>query len=350
MPIKPNVVERLAFYNLNAVPGSVLDLAGLFAYQAVSTADELGIFAALADQPYGLPALAAQLQLQERGLGTLLEALVALGYVAVKNGRYQNSPLTQKWFIEHEAYDAAAMFHFWSAASRDLSPHMAEVIRTGERPFVFYEWVEKDPELSHAYQRMLMMNAKTAGPDVVKKLTLPEGPTRILDVGGGHGTYTTLMCLKYPQLQATILDSFAGLETGRQTVAAHNLQNRVTLQKGDMFATEWGEGFDMILLFNVLHQFDLATCTALLTKANHALKPGGKAAVLDQITGKIFGSAANTLIRLVALQYYLFADGRVYSRDDLTQIANDAGFNHIQFHSLMKLPGNGLMIAGKAIE
>ncbi len=43
MPVKPNVVERLAFFSLNAVPSAILDLAGLFAYQAVSTANELGL-------------------------------------------------------------------------------------------------------------------------------------------------------------------------------------------------------------------------------------------------------------------------------------------------------------------
>ncbi len=347
MPVKPNFVERMVFYTLYAAPGPVLDLAGLFAYQAVSTANELDLFETLAKQAYSGPGLADHLQLQERGLLTLLDALEMLGYVEIVNGRYQNSKMTQKWLIEDENYDAAAMFRFWNAAGRELSPHMAEVIRTGERPFDFYQWVEADPDLSDAYQRMLMMNAKMGGADVIKYLTLPDGETRLLDVGGGHGTYTALMCQKYPQLHGTILDSFAGLETGRKTVAAQSLQTRVTFQKGDMFEAAWGEGFDMILLFNVLHQFDSETGVNLLKKAHRALKAGGKVAVLDQITGKIPGSATNALIRLVALQYYLFANGRVFSRDDLANMAEKAGFATIHFHNLTRLPGNSLMIAAR---
>lgn len=345
MPIKPNFVERMALYTLNAAPGTVLDLAGLFAYQAVATANELDLFQTLAKQAYSSQELANHLQLQERGLLTLLDALETLGYVEVQNGRFRNSKMAQKWFIEDENYDAAAMLHFWNAASRELSPHMAEVIRSGERPFDFYNWVEADPVLSDAYQRMLMMNAKMAGTSVVQHLTLPDGVGHLLDVGGGHGTYTALMCQKYPQLQGTILDSYAGLETGRKTVEKHNLQARVTFQNGDMFEAEWGDGFDMILLFNVLHQFDLETGISLLKKAHQALKPGGKVAVLDQITGKIPGAATNTIIRLVALQYYLFADGRVFSRDDLAMMADNAGFTSVQFHNLTRLPGNSLMIA-----
>ena len=345
MPVKPNIVERTAFYTFDAAPSTILDLAGLFAYQAVSTANELGLFQALAKQYCSPQELAKYLHLQERGLLTLLEALAALGYVDVANGRYKNSKMAQKWLVEDEHFDAEALFCFWNAASRDLSPHMAEVIRSGERSFDFYKWVEADPALSNWYQRMLMMNAKTGGPDVVKHLSVPAGKTRLLDVGGGHGTYTTLMCQKYLQLHGTILDSFAGLETGRQTVAKNNLQERVTLQKGDMFESAWGEGFDLILLFNVLHQFDLDASIRLLEKAYRALKPGGKVAVLDQIAGKVSGSATNALIRLVAMQYYLFADGRVYSRDDLTHMVGKAGFGTIQFHNLRRLPGNSLMTA-----
>lgn len=348
MPVKPNFLERTAFYTLNAVPGSLLDLAGLFAYQAVSTANELGIFETLAKQPDSAQELAKRLQLQERGLLILLEALETLGYVEVRNGQYKNSKMTQKWLIEDQNFDFQAMLHFWNAASRDLAPHTAEVIRSGARPFDFYQWVEADPELSVAYQDMLMMNAKMAGSSVIKNLNLPDGKTRLLDVGGGHGTYTVLMCQKYPQLHGTILDSYAGLEIGRRTVEENNLQARITLQKGDMFETEWGEDFDLILLFNVLHQFDMETGTRLLKKAYRALKPGGKVAVLDQITGKISGSATNALVRLVALQYYLFADGRVFAQDDLTHMADHADFADIRFHKLQRLPGNVLMTAGRA--
>jgi 2-polyprenyl-3-methyl-5-hydroxy-6-metoxy-1,4-benzoquinol methylase len=348
MPVEPNLLERTAFYTLNAVPSTILDLAGLFAYQAISTANELGLFQTLAKQPYSPQSLADHLHLQERGLLTLLEALAALGYVEVENGLYKNSKMAQKWLIEDEHFDAEALFRFWNAASRDLSPHTAEVIRSGERPFEFYKWVEADPDLSDWYQRMLMMNAKMGGPDVVKNLSLPAGKTRLLDVGGGHGIYTTLMCQKYPQLHGTILDSFAGLETGRQTVAQNNLQERITLQKGDMFETAWGEDFDLILLFNVLHQFDSDSGFNLLIKAHRSLKPGGKVAVLDQVAGKVSGSATNALIRLVAMQYYLFADGRVFSRDDLTHMADKAGFGAIRFHNLRRLPGNSLMTATRS--
>jgi cyclopropane fatty-acyl-phospholipid synthase-like methyltransferase len=274
-----------------------------------------------------------------------MPALAALNYVEEKNGRYHNSSLTSKWIVEHETFDAQALLHFWSKASRELLPHTTEIIRSGERPFEFYAWTEADADLSDAYQRQLAMNAETAGASVVKKLNLPDAPARLLDVGGGHGMYSILMCQKYPQLEATILDYFAGLETARQKIAGQPFASRINLLKGDMWQVAWGEGFDMILLFNVLHQYDIETNVKLLRKAKSALKPGGQIAILDQITGKIPGKAINALIRLIALQYYVFADGRIFSRDEMLQMCSRAGFSDGQFHNLPSLPGNTLLTA-----
>jgi ubiquinone/menaquinone biosynthesis C-methylase UbiE len=345
MPVNPNVLERTLFNTLNVVPGMMLDFVGMLAMQAVTTAVDLNIFTTLAQNPRTIPELAAQLQLEERGLLALMPALAALNYVVEKNGRYHNSPLTRKWIVAHETFDAQALLHFWSKASHELLPHTSEIIRTGERPFEFYAWTEADAELSDAYQRQLAMNAETAGASVVKKLILPDTPARLLDVGGGHGTYSILMCQKYPQLQATILDYFAGLETARQKIEGKSYANRVSLLKGDMWEVEWGEGFDMILLFNVLHQYDIETNVKLLQKAKVALKPGGQVAILDQITGKIPGKAVNALIRLIALQYYVFADGRIFSRDEMSEMCQRAGFSDMQFHNLPSLPGNTLLTA-----
>ena len=345
MPITPNFLERTAFHTLNAAPAMMLDLAGMLTMQAVTTAVELNIFPTLAQNPRTVAELAAQLGVQERGLLALMPALAASNYVMEKNGRYHNSCLVTKWLIEHETFDAQAPLHFWSQAAHDLLPHMTEIIRSGERPFEFYAWTEADAELSDAYQRQLAMNAEMAGTAVIKKLRLPPTPTRLLDVGGGHGTYSILMCQKYPQLQATILDYFAGLETARQKIAGQPYANRINLLKGDMWEVDWGDGYDMILLFNVLHQYDIETNVKLLRKAKAVLKPGGQVAILDQITGKIPGRAINALIRLIALQYYVFADGRIFSRDEMSEMCQRAGFSGIQFHNLRSLPGNTLLTA-----
>jgi hypothetical protein len=78
-----------------------------------------------------------------------------------------------------------------------------------------------------------------------------------------------------------------------------------------------------------------------------ALKPGGQVAILDQIAGKLPGNVSNAVIRLIALHYFLLADGRVYSHDDIQSWCQQTGFADTQFHRMAKVPGTSLMVARK---
>jgi 2-polyprenyl-3-methyl-5-hydroxy-6-metoxy-1,4-benzoquinol methylase len=345
MPVQPNFLERTAFFSLNVVPGVLLDLAGALAYQAVSMAIQLELFPALEARPLTLEELAQKLNAQERGIAALMQALAAIGYADEKNGRYSNSKMTQRWLLDNEAFDTDSLLAFWNAAMGELWSYAPEVIRNGERPYDFYRWVESTPELAHSFQQTMVMTAQIVGPDIAKKLKLPDAPSRLLDVGGGHGMFSIIMCQHFANLHATVLDSHSSLETARKHIATHNLQDRITLQQADLWAADWGEEYDVVFLFNLLHHFNRETNVKLLQKTANALKPGGTVSILDQIAGKMPGAAANAFIRLIALQYYLFADGRVFTHDDLTDMLTQTGFTGIQFHKLGKAPGTSLMTA-----
>jgi cyclopropane fatty-acyl-phospholipid synthase-like methyltransferase len=330
MPIQPNLIERTAFFTLNLAPAPFMDLAGAMAYQTISTAVRLGVFQALDEQPSTAGELAKQLEIQERGAASLLEAL------------------TEKWILDTQVVDTKSSLHFWDEAMRDLWRHSAEVLRTGERPYDFYQWVEADEERSRSFQQTLIGNARIVGDDIVRKLPLNGDSRRLLDVGGGHGTFSFIFCDHFPGLQATILDSYAGLELARQRAAAEESGDRIQFIQGDLWQVEWGQAYDAILLFNLMHHYDTETNIRLLQKSAATLKPGGTVAILDQIAGKINGSATNALVRLIALQYHLFADGRVFSRDEMGQLLSQTGFYDLRFHGLAKSPGTSLILAKKS--
>jgi len=348
MPIQTSFVERAAFFTLKMAPSPILDVAGLFAFQVVSVAVRQGVFAALAAQPQTPAQLAEQLHCQERGMQMLLEALAAIGYVAEANGRYQNTPLTEKWVLPNDAFNLEALVTFWNAAAQELMPAADAVLQTGERPYDFYEWAASRPELYRAYQQQMMMSAHNAGADVVRQVRLPDQATSLLDVGGAHGLYSLLFCQQHPNLHATILDSHAGAQMAQENIAHYQMQDRVQTVVGDLWETNWGDGHDIILLFNLIHHFEADGNIELLQKAAAALKPGGQVAILDQIVGNVMGKASNALIRLIAWQYYLLADGRVHESDAIKAWLTQTGFRDIRVVNLTRLPGNSLVIAVKA--
>jgi 2-polyprenyl-3-methyl-5-hydroxy-6-metoxy-1,4-benzoquinol methylase len=347
MPVKPNFLERMLFYNLNLAPAPLLDMAGALAYQTVSTAARLNLFPALQEKSLTPAELANELNTDERGTRALLSALAAIGYVQEREGRYANTASTAKWLMNEKTFDIDAVVEYWDAILTEIWPSAADAIRTGNRPVNFYDWVEARPSLSRAFQRMMITSANLAGPDVAKKLDMPASASRVLDVAGGHGMFSIVLCQKYPGLHATILDSQSALETAGRNVEEHQMADRIQLQEGDLWQEEWGQNYDVILLFNLLHHFDIEINRRLLEKANNALKVGGKLAILEQLEGKVMGTAAEGFIQLIALQYYLAVDGRIYSREEIAGLIKRTDFADIRFHNFTKSPGTSLVTATK---
>jgi len=348
MPIQPNFLERTAIYNLNLVPGVILDLGGVLAFQTLALAAQMGLFKVLAERPYTPNEVAQKLNSHERGTESLLQALAAIGYVVERDGRYSNSAMTAKWVLQEEVFNLGASVTFWTAVFQQLSPDWLEVMQTGERPYgSIYQWLENNPDIAHAFQQQLMANVTFTGPDVIKKLNLPQTAAWVLDVGGGHGLFSIMLCEQHPQLQASVLDTPIALQTAEHNIAQHNLTERVHLHHGDLWQEEWGDGYDAVLLFNLIHHYDETQNVELLRRCAAALKPGGQVAILDQIAGKVPGNVANAVIRLIALHYFLLADGRVYAHDDIKSWLQQTGFAVTQFHRMAKAPGTSLMVARK---
>lgn len=173
MPIQPNFLEQTAFYTLNAAPTPMLDLAGALAYQVVSTAVRLDIFRELHKRPFTAPELAQTLPANERGLTSLLKALETLGYVTEKNGRFSNTTMTTKWFIDSGVLDLNAAPTCWDYFLQNLWPQAAEIVQSGERPFDFYGIMNENPDLSHSFQQMMVGNINVIGPEVLKRMSVP---------------------------------------------------------------------------------------------------------------------------------------------------------------------------------
>ena len=348
MPIQPNILERTAIFNLNLVPGVMLDLAGALAFQTLRLAAQMGLFETLAEGPSTATELAQKLNSNERGVDSLLRALASIGYVVEQDDHYRNSSLTEKWVLDAEIFNLDAALTFWSAVFQELSPQALEVMQTGERPYGnIYMWLKKNPDISHAFQQQLMASVTLAGPDIIKKLKMPSTAAKVLDVGGGHGLFSILLCQLHPHLQGTVLDSAIALQTAELNIARHDMADRVYLHRGDLWQENWGDGYDAILLFNLIHHYDMSQNVELLRRCQAALKPGGQVAILDQIEGKVPGNVASAFIRLIALHYFLLADGRVYAHDDIQSWFQQTGFTMAQSHRVLKVPGTSLMVAKK---
>ena len=347
MPIIPNLIERMILLKLNRGPGLMLDFLGAQAFRAVCVAVKLGVFEALSSGPLTARETASQIEADERGTALLLEALESLGYVNEKDGRYVNTPMTSKWGLRSSPTSLAGGIPFFESMVFDRWAYLDESIRRGEPAIHGDEWLDRNPDGWKIYQRGMVAVARMAADEVVAKTKLPLTARRLLDVGGGHGLYSIRFCRRYPNLSATVFDVRPALEVARETIAAENIGDRVTVQEGDVWIDDLGTAYDVALLFNVVHIYSPDKNIDLLRKVAGALNSGGLIVILEVMPSKVCGPAARALAHLQALNFYNDLGGQTYAFDKIASWVTESGFTNPRRITLRKMPGFSLVLGEK---
>ncbi len=349
MPVDPNFVERLVLYRLNRAPAAVLDLFGAATLEAVTFALDAGLFEALADAPATPADLAVRLDLHEDGLRALLGLLEATGYVAADGDAYRNTSMAERWLTPAAGTDAGPWLTFWSDLVFPFwRTELETAVREGGPSQTIYEWFGDDAGRWETAQRGFRAAASLVVDEVVDATDVPADAARLLDVGGGHGLFTTELCRRHPALSGEVFDDPAGLDLAREEIAAAGLGDRVRVRGGDYWTDELGEGYDVVLLFNVVHAHDAAANVRLLRRVADALAPGGRVAVLDQLAGSARTPVGEAGLGFVGLTYRVTLGARTHSFEDVAEWLRAAGFEDVRRTSIRKGgPGNVLVQATK---
>jgi SAM-dependent methyltransferase len=153
------------------------------------------------------------------------------------------------------------------------------------------------------------------------------------------------LCRKYPDLAATVVDSPQALKAARANVAAENMGDRIELREGDFWKDDLGSGYDVALLFNIIHAFSPEQNTELFRRVRAALNPGGFVVILEQLVGKVPGPTARAINAIFQLNYFHLLGGSIYSFDEIAGWLADAGFTTPRRVNLLKAPGSALVLA-----
>lgn len=345
MPIDSNALERLLWLRLNRAPGPFLDLFSAGGFRAGTLALELDVFRELADEPRTPAALARELDLDERGLEVLLRFLDPLGYVSQSGETYEVTPMTRAWLAPGDRTDIGPWLRFWDELVFPYwDEHLEAVVREGEPSQTIYEWFDEDPTRWQTAQRGFLAVARLTAPEVVDRVSLPEGTTSLLDVGGGHGYFSNAFCQEHPDLSATVFDTPEVEPIVRETATTANRGDRLTFTAGDYFSDDLPD-CDVALLFNVIHAHTPAENLALFERVRSALDPEGRIVVMDQFEESSWLSTVETALGFVALTYLVTLGGQIYPGDDVERWLKAAGFVRVRRTNLRRAPGVSLLEA-----
>jgi hypothetical protein len=122
----------------------------------------------------------------------------------------------------------------------------------------------------------------------------------------------------------------------------------VSVQTGNFFRDELGSGYDVALLFNIIHGCSPDQNIDLFRKAARALNPGGQLIVLEQLAGKALLPMGNAVNGLLGLSYFHLLQGNLYAFDEVAHWFREAGFTTVRRINLLKAAGSSLIIGTTA--
>ncbi|MEJ2038797.1 MAG: methyltransferase [Desulfosarcinaceae bacterium] len=289
------------------------------------TGAELNIFQHLA-QPATARELAGRQGWHERPLAVLLDALTAMELLVKTDSRYRtdsdllpylspDSPQSVLPMVRH----AATIWKNWS----NLTRIVAETGGIEGRPASF-----DDPEDRKAFIGAMHVIARELAPKIVR--AIPDlGARRLLDVGGGSGTYTIAFLEAFPDMSATLFDLPEVVEMARQRIGEAGLTERVTIQAGDFYKDPLPRGHDLAILSAIIHMNSPEQNRALYQKILNALDPGGRIVIRDHVmqpdrtapkSGALF--AINMLVGTPG--------GGTYTFEEIEEGLLAAGFENVQ--------------------
>jgi SAM-dependent methyltransferase len=188
--------------------------------------------------------------------------------------------------------------------------------------------------------------ASLLAPRIAQTIDL-SGRGRLLDLGGGPGTYAIHFCLANPGLSAVVYDLPTTRAFAEGTIARFDLSRRIDFTAGDYHVDPVPSGFDAAWLSHVLHADGPAACAVLLSKAVAALKPGGILMVQEFILDD--AKDGSQFPALFSLNMLLGTDaGQSYSGSELTAMMREAGLTDV--HRLaVELPNGAGVLAGRKL-
>jgi hypothetical protein len=259
------------------------------------------------------------------GVERLLNALAAMGLIEKKDGRYTCPPSVLRLlakgspnYIGHIILHHHHLMESW--ARLEQSVRSGRAVRKGTS-FSHEEWRE-------SFLMGMFNLAMAIAPRVADAIDL-SSRKRLLDLGGGPGTYAIHFCLKNPALSASVIDLPTTRPFAEKTIAGFGLESRVAFTPGDYHSDEISGRYDVAWLSHILHAEGPDVCLNIIRKTVSALEPGGAIFIHEfmlnnQLDGPLFPA-------LFSLNMLLGTEsGRAYSEADLSGMLAATGVRDIR--------------------
>ena len=307
--------------------------------EALKAAIDLDIFTTIADGANTAATIAEKTRASDRGVRILCDFLTIRNFLTKNGEKYALTQESAIFLNRHSPACLATMIDFLASPwSRKNFGGLTEAVRKGGTANTTGDHTKPHEEVWVNFARS-MASLTIPSAEFIAGLTDAgeTKPCKVLDIAAGHGMYGITVAKRNPNAYVVALDWPAVLEVAKENAGKFGVGDRHTTKPGSAFETDFGEGYDYVLLTNILHHFDMPTCEKLMRRVHTALKPGGKAITLefvpneDRVTPPM--AAAFSLVMLAGTDA-----GDAYTLAEYEKMFRNAGFARTTLHPVPDMP------------
>lgn len=311
------------------------------AYQhtaAITAAAELDVFSAIGEGGATAADVAKHSRASERGVRILCDYLTLLGFLTKNGNRYSLTPDSAMFLSRKSPAYAGGVVRFLRSGELTRGfDKLADAVRKGgtadtelgttaaEHPV----WVE----FARAMAPLMMPGSQALAEMVPVEASRPS---KVLDIAASHGMWGIAFAKKYPRASLVAMDWAPVLEVARENAQQAGIADRFSTIAGNAFEVDLGSDYDVVLIPNFLHHFNIEECVRFLKRTQAALREGGRVAIAEFVPNPDRVSppeaAGFSLIMLATTP-----EGDAYTFPEYQEMLGRAGFAAPEAHPLPPL-------------
>ena len=154
---------------------------------------------------------------------------------------------------------------------------LEDAVRRGEGQRHFERFTEEEQQIFSAGVEAVTAGMATA---LAKNYDFARH-RRVLDVGGGTGSFLIAVLRRHPAAQATLFELPGACAVARRRLAAEAEGERITILEGDFLKDPLPEGHDAVIVANTIHVLSAAHNLALLKNVRARVAAGARLLLVD---------------------------------------------------------------------
>lgn len=294
----------------------------------VAALNGFDFFTWLDRHPGSIADIARHFSFHTRPVDVMTTVFVAKGLLERDGDAVRLTPLAREHLVAGSRWYLGP--YFPKITDRPIARDLIEILRT-DKPANFAsrtdqaDWHKAMETEAFAEEFIAAMDVRGRflAQALAKNLDLTNARS-LLDVAGGSGIYACALAAHFPSLRASVFEKAPVDRVATRAIRARGFESRIDVVTGDMLEDRLPGGYDVHLMSNVLHDWDVPIVLELLKAAADALPSGGTVVIHDAFlnrdkTGPLPIARYSVLLMHVT-------QGRCYSVEEMETWLLETGF------------------------